>query len=254
MEKQSNNVLDKIDEDLIIFRNDQIINTELNNMNLDIKNLELKNDQIDKASINNSELRDDFDLKKKLHQQNINNNNNFSISSTIHFTGIDYKEIIQKFGKLNNNWINSLKSQSLVNVLEELNLNNFDKKNNIRHDKVKELSIIINDKSKLTIKKRTISQSQNREPYITNSKNEVLSIISNNYNKNVHIESFALQKDKKILSIDEEIQLKNAKNDATIHSASIKFNLEFVQENVFYHVDKLNITNLNEFNKEKVFF
>ena len=131
MEKQSNNVLDKIDEDLIIFRNDQIINTELNNMNLDIKNLELKNDQIDKASINNSELRDDFDLKKKLHQQNINNNNNFSISSTIHFTGIDYKEIIQKFGKLNNNWINSLKSQSLVNVLEELNLNNFDKKNNI---------------------------------------------------------------------------------------------------------------------------
>lgn len=254
MEKQSNNVLDKIDEDLIIFRNDQIINTELNNMNLDIKNLELKNDQIDKASINNSELRDDFDLKKKLHQQNINNNNNFSISSTIHFTGIDYKEIIQKFGKLNNNWINSLKSQSLVNVLEELNLNNFDKKNNIRHDKVKELSIIINDKSKLTIKKRTINQSQNREPYITNSKNEVLSIISNNYNKNVHIESFALQKDKKILSIDEEIQLKNAKNDATIHSASIKFNLEFVQENVFYHVDKLNITNLNEFNKEKVFF
>ena len=254
MEKQSNNVLDKIDEDLIIFRNDQIINTELNNMNLDIKNLELKNDQIDKASINNSELRDDFDLKKKLHQQNINNNNNFSISSTIHFTGIDYKEIIQKFGKLNNNWINSLKSQSLVNVLEELNLNNFDKKNNIRHDKVKELSIIINDKSKLTIKKRTINQSQNREPYITNSKNEVLSIISNNYNKNVHIESFALQKEKKILSIDEEIQLKNAKNDATIHSASIKFNLEFVQENVFYHVDKLNITNLNEFNKEKVFF
>ena len=63
-----------------------------------------------------------------------------------------------------------------------------------------------------------------------------------------------MQKDKKILSIDEEIQLKNAKNDATIHSASIKFNLEFVQENVFYHVDKLNITNLNEFNKEKVFF
>ena len=102
-------------------------------MKLEIKHLETKNDLMDKVSVNNSEIRDDFELKQKLHQQNVMNNN-FSVSSTIHFTGLDGKEILHKLGKLNHNWVNSLKSQSIMNVLDELNLNFFDKKNLMKQE------------------------------------------------------------------------------------------------------------------------
>ncbi len=230
------------------------IHTDFNNMKLEIKHLETKNDILDKASVNNSEIRDDFELKQKLHQQNVMNNN-FSVSSTIHFTGLDGKEILHKLGKLNHNWVNSLKSQSIMNVLDELNLNFFDKKNLMKQEKAKELSLILNEKSKLTVKKKITNVSQNKEGNAINSKNDFLSIISNNLHKNAQIESYALvnksQKEKKYLSIEDEIHLKNGKYDATIHDATVKTTLEFFQENVFYHVDKFNVSYLNLYSSRK---
>lgn len=232
----------------------EIIHTDLNNMKLEIKHLETKNDIMDKVSVNNSEIRDDFELKQKLQQQNIFNNN-FSVSSTIHFTGLDGKEILHKLGKLNHNWVNSLKSQSIMNVLDELNLNYFDKKNMMKQDKAKELSLILNEKSKITVKKKNINVSQNKEGNPVNSKNDFLSVISNNLHKNAQVESYALvnksHKEKKYLSIEDDIHLKNGKYDATIHDATVKTTLEFFQENIFYHVDKFNVSYINLYTSRK---
>jgi hypothetical protein len=95
------------------------------------------------------------------------------------------------------------------------------------------------EKSKITIKKKEVNIN-------TTSNFSYL----NNFN-NVQINSYVIVNrthDNQFNTIEEDTSKNDCNNEATIHSPTEKTNQEFLQENIFYHVEKLNLSDKSELN------
>ena len=235
--------------------------------NFNLKNTENVQRRAEFLALDNSnyEIKDDF------YNINKRNNRGFSeISSTIHFTALNSKDLISskmnKASQINNGNTNgySIKSQSIVNVLDELNkpigsqghhmLYNRNNKNQgamkkiyIRNtkldkeeiEKVKEISVSVLEKTKISIKKK--------ENTILINNNLSMTQNNNNFNMNSYqIINRTHLNENNINTIEEDVSRSKNQNDATIESGSIQTSNEFYQENIFFRVDKIAIDNLEE--------
>jgi hypothetical protein len=172
-------------------------------------------------SKNKNQSNEDKEIQDDFYNFNKKGTQHFSeISSTIHFTALNSKDLaISKYkfvsGGLN---LQYSKSISIVNVLDELNKN---PGGNFINDGVlqKNLNLSILDNTKLIMPKSNRNNSQT--------------------NYNININSYVIANrthSNQILTVD--LHSKD-NNDALIHSESISTQNDFIVENIFNNVEKI---------------